>query len=61
MTYQGKLDIHKRQFFASSVYFQEAIGGNPPPTPPDRYLLQEDGNFLLQEDGNRILLESGTP
>lgn len=61
MSYLGKFKIVKNMAYANDIYFAESTGGTPPPTPPLRYLLQENGQFILQENGQRIELEIGTP
>lgn len=61
MSYIGKPSLLKTGSYGGKLYFDEPEFGNPPPSPPIRYLLQENGQFLLQENGFRIELELGTP
>lgn len=61
MSYYGKSGIIKNCKYGERIYFDEEEFGTPPPTPPLRYLLQENGFLILQENGNKIELEIGTP
>jgi hypothetical protein len=61
MSYSGKLKISKSETYSNDIYLQENSGGQPPPSPPLRFLLQENGQFILQENGTKIELEIGTP
>jgi hypothetical protein len=61
MSYYGKAGIIKNGKYGERLYSDEEEYGNPPPSPPNRYLLQENGQFLLQENGQKIELELGTP
>lgn len=61
MSYSGKSKIVKNISYANNVYFAESTNGTAPPSPPLRFLLQENGQFLLQENGQKIELELGTP
>lgn len=59
--YQGKSGIVMTDNYANQVYETKSDFGTPPPTPPLRFLLQENGQLLLQENGNKIELELSTP
>lgn len=61
MTYKAKTALISNVPYGINVYSYEAQTGNPPPSPPIRFLLQENGQYLLQENGQRIQLELGTP
>lgn len=59
--YQGKSNLGSTVNYANNVYETKSDFGNPPPNPPLRFLLQENGQPLLQENGNKIELELATP
>lgn len=59
--YQGKSSIVMYGNYANQIYETKSDFGTSPPTPPIRFLLQENGQFLLQENGQKIELELGTP
>lgn len=63
MSYHGKLLIGKeKNSYGDNLYFDSMNeGGNPPPSPPDRFILLENGSFMLLENGFKIKLELGTP
>lgn len=58
--YSGKSGIASVGNYANNVYETKSDFGNPPPAPPIRFLLQENGAFLLQENGQKIELETNT-
>lgn len=61
MSYFGKSNFLGGNNFLGTLYYSQDDKGSPPPSPPTRYLLQENGQFLLQENGQKIELELGTP
>lgn len=61
MSYTGKLNLINNNPYAKGIYTTQSENGNPPPFPPDRFLLLENGQFLLLENGGKIELEDGTP
>lgn len=61
MGYFGKSNLINNNPYAKGIYSTHSENGNPPPFPPNRFLLLENGQFLLLETGGKIELENGTP
>lgn len=61
MSYTGKGNFLGNNNYLGTLYYSQQDTGNTPPSPPNRFLLQENGQFILQENGQRIQLELGTP